>query len=157
MRALTKAFGPTQALRDCSLQLRRGEVHALMGENGSGKSTLVKILSGVHRPDGGTIEIGGERMRLLASPRASAAVGIYTVFQEILVAAQQSVLANIWMGSDGLLRRQLSAAERHRRASETLGQLIAVGDLDRPASRLTLSDRQAVCIARALVREPDGS
>ena len=154
VRALTKAFGATQALRDCSLQLRGGEVHALMGENGSGKSTLVKILSGVHRPDGGTIEIGGERMRSLSSPRESAAVGVFTVFQEILVAAQQSVLANVWMGSDGLLRRQLSAAERHSRATEVLGQLIAVGDLDRQASRLTLSDRQAVCIARVLVRSP---
>ena len=52
---LRKAFGATRALTDCSFDLRRGEVHAIVGENGSGKSTLVKILSGVHRPDAGTL------------------------------------------------------------------------------------------------------
>ena len=154
VHALAKAFGPTQALRDCSLRLRGGEVHALMGENGSGKSTLVKILSGVHRPDAGSIVVGGEPVAHLSSPRDSATVGIYTVFQEILVAAQQSVLANIWMGSDGLLRRRLTAAERMSRAREMLGRLIAVDDLDQAADRLSLSDRQAVCITRVLVRAP---
>jgi len=154
VQGLAKAFGPTQALRDCSLELRAGEVHALMGENGSGKSTLVKILSGVHRPDAGEITIGGEQLRHLTSPRDSAAVGVFTVFQEILVAAQQSVLANIWMGSDGVLRRRLSPSERVSRARESLDRLITVRDLDQAADRLTLSDRQAVCIARVLVRAP---
>ncbi|HEY1777975.1 MAG TPA: sugar ABC transporter ATP-binding protein [Solirubrobacteraceae bacterium] len=154
VKGLAKAFGPTQALRNGSLQLRGGEVHALMGENGSGKSTLVKILSGVHRPDAGSIEVGGQPVGHLRSPRDSADVGVYTVFQEILVAAQQTVLANIWMGSDGLLRRRLTSAERLSRARETLGRLIAVDDLDQAADNLSLSDRQAVCISRVLVRAP---
>src|SRR5580693_2519083 len=58
IEGVTKAFGPTVALRDCSLELRAGEVHALMGENGSGKSTLVKLLSGVNRPDAGRLLMG---------------------------------------------------------------------------------------------------
>jgi ABC-type sugar transport system ATPase subunit len=151
---LAKAFGATQALRSCTLELRRGEVLALMGENGSGKSTLVKILSGVHRPDRGTIEVAGERLPFIASPRAAVDAGIATVFQEILVAAQQSVLANIWLGRDGLVRRSVLGAQRRERAAGALGQLIDNPRLNAAAGRLPLSDRQATCIARALLCEP---
>jgi ABC-type sugar transport system ATPase subunit len=151
---LAKSFGATQALSDCSMDLRRGEVHAIMGENGSGKSTLVKILSGVHRPDGGTIVVGGERVPFLSSPRAADTAGIATVFQEILAAGQQPVLENIWLGSDGLFRRRIPKETRLARAREVLGELIDLPRLDIPANSLALSDRQATCIARALVREP---
>jgi ABC-type sugar transport system ATPase subunit len=151
---LAKSFGATQALRDCSMDLRRGEVHAIMGENGSGKSTLVKILSGVHRPDAGTIAIDGEPVAYLSSPREAGAAGIVTVFQEILAAGQQSVLENIWLGTDGLLRRRIPKEERVTRAREVLGQLVALPRLDIAANRLPLSERQATCIARALVRDP---
>ncbi len=101
---VTKAFGPTVALRDCSLELRAGEVHALMGENGSGKSTLVKILSGVHRPDSGQVMIAQSPLRA-ASPRAAVAAGVATVFQEVQSVPGQSVLDNLWLGTDGILRR----------------------------------------------------
>lgn len=151
---LAKSFGATQALSDCSMDLRRGEVHAIMGENGSGKSTLVKILSGVHRPDGGAIVIRGERVAFLSSPRAADGAGIATVFQEILAAGQQPVLENIWLGSDGLFRRRIPKETRLARAREVLGELIDLPRLDITANSLALSDRQATCIARALVREP---
>src|SRR5207247_1635988 len=82
---LAKSYGATRALRGCSLELRRGEIHALMGENGSGKSTLVKLLAGVHQPDAGEIELLGRRYSHFASPRTAAALGIAAVFQEILV------------------------------------------------------------------------
>jgi ABC-type sugar transport system ATPase subunit len=115
---VAKRFGPTQALRDCSLDLRPGEVHVLMGENGSGKSTLVKILSGVHRPDAGSITVSGRRRSHLATPREAIAAGIATVFQEILVAPQQPVLANLWLGSDGIIRRRQSMQARRARGAE---------------------------------------
>jgi ABC-type sugar transport system ATPase subunit len=149
-----KSFGATQALRDCNLELRPGEVHALLGENGSGKSTLVKILSGVHRPHGGHIELNGQRIKPFTSPRDARAANVATVFQEILVAPQQSVLTNVWLGTDGVLRRNRTDARRRQDGAEVLGTLLEIDDLTRPISHLTLSDRQAVCIARALVRGP---
>src|SRR5439155_22013272 len=75
---LRKSFGATQALRDTSLEVRRGEVHAILGENGSGKSTLVKILSGVQAPDEGEIRIDGRPVRPFASPREASAAGLAT-------------------------------------------------------------------------------
>lgn len=151
---LAKAFGPTQALRDFSFELRRGEVHSIMGENASGKSTLVKILSGVHRPDNGRIELAGEELSHLGSPSHAQALGIATVFQEILVVPQQPVLTNIWLGSDGLFRRRLTAEQRRERGRSALGELIDSPHVDATTGSLALSDRQAVCLARALVRRP---
>jgi ABC-type sugar transport system ATPase subunit len=151
---LAKVFGPTQALRDLSLELRRGEVLSIMGENASGKSTLVKILSGVHRPDSGAIELAGEPLPPLHSPRQAQAKGIATVFQEILVVPQQPVLTNIWLGSDGLVRRRVPLEQRRERGRAVLAELIDDPALQAPVGGLPLSDRQAVCVARALVREP---
>lgn len=151
---LAKSFGATEALRDCSMELRRGEVLAIMGENASGKSTLVKILSGVHRPDSGTLEVMGQSLPHLTSPRVAQSIGIATVFQEILIVAQQTVLTNIWLGRDGLLRRRLPVQVRRDRGHATLTRMLDDPRLDAVAGRLALSDRQAVCITRALVREP---
>lgn len=151
---LAKSFGATEALRDCSLELRRGEVLAIMGENASGKSTLVKILSGVHRPDAGTLEVMGQSLPHLTSPHVAQKLGVATVFQEILIVAQQTVLTNIWLGRDGLLRRRIPVQVRRDRGRDVLSRLIDAPRMDSVAGRLALSDRQAVCIARALVREP---
>jgi ABC-type sugar transport system ATPase subunit/ribose/xylose/arabinose/galactoside ABC-type transport system permease subunit len=164
VEGVTKAFGPTVALRDCSLELRAGEVHALMGENGSGKSTLVKILSGVHRPDSGRVLIGQSPLRA-ASPRAAAAAGVSTVFQEVLSVPGQSVLDNLWLGTDGMLRRAeagtagpgASSGDRRGRARSVLAELLGAGSdalLAAPAGALSLSQRQAVAIGRALLRIP---
>ena len=152
---LAKAFGATQALRDCSLDLRRGEVHAIMGENGSGKSTLVKILSGVHRPDAGTIDVGGEQV---AVPRLAARgrpAGIATVFQEILVAGQQPVL------DERLARHRRAAAAPHPRGRAPRarprarsGELVDDPALDVAASSSRSAIARRSCIARALVRDP---
>src|SRR5262249_61578825 len=93
---LAKSFGPTVALRSCTAEFRAGEVHAIMGENGSGKSTLVKILTGVHRPDAGTIQLApvtpslaGDAAGLVTvpaprTPAAAIRAGIMAVFQEVL-------------------------------------------------------------------------
>jgi ABC-type sugar transport system ATPase subunit len=152
---LAKAFGATRALRSCSLELRAAEVHCIVGENGSGKSTLVKILSGVHAPDSGAIELGGETAGALSSPRRAAAAGIATVFQEVLVVEPRSVLDNVWMGTDGVFATKVAAGERRERATKVLDALLGQAPpLDMAVEQLSLSERQACCLARALVRDP---
>jgi ABC-type sugar transport system ATPase subunit len=152
---LAKAFGATQALQGAAFDLRQGEVHALVGENGSGKSTLVKILSGVHAPDAGTIELDGVEIPAPRTPRAAQDLGIITVFQEVLVAEARSVLDNVWLGVDGLLRNRVPVKEKRTRASAALEELLdrPLG-LDTPVEELSLSDRQACIIVRALMRAP---
>ena len=153
--AISKTFAATAALVDCSLELRRGEIHAIVGENGSGKSTLVKILSGVHRPDSGTLQLGSERVSGIASPASAARHGIATVFQEVLSIGPRSVLENVWLGMEGVLRAPTGLAERRNRVQDVLAELLASPpDLDLPVEDLSLSQRQACCIARALVRDP---
>jgi ABC-type sugar transport system ATPase subunit len=117
---LAKAFGATQALRGASFELRAGEVHALVGENGAGKSTMVKILSGVHAPDAGAIELRGAEIPAPKSPSTAQALGIVTVFQEVLVAEARSVLDNVWLGVDGLFRNRIPVREKRARASAAL-------------------------------------
>jgi ABC-type sugar transport system ATPase subunit len=150
-----KAFGATQALRSASIEVRAGEIHAIVGENGSGKSTLVKLLAGVHRPDSGQITVGGTAVGHLASPKESMRAGVATVFQEVLVVEPRSVLENVWVGTDGLFRDRSPAATKRQRAAAVLRELLVTPPaLGLPADALSLSDRQACCIARALVREP---
>jgi ABC-type sugar transport system ATPase subunit/ribose/xylose/arabinose/galactoside ABC-type transport system permease subunit len=168
IEGVTKAFGPTVALRGCSLELRAGEVHALMGENGSGKSTLVKILSGVHRPDNGQVLVEQSPLRA-SNPRAAAAAGVATVFQEVQSVPGQSVLDNLWLGTDGMLRRHAGGGAngaapgaapsegRRELAKGVLTDLLGHCPdalLSAPAGSLSLSERQAVAIGRALLRTP---
>src|SRR6201990_2407908 len=146
---VAKAFGPTRALRDCSFELRAGEVHALVGENGSGKSTLVKILSGVHVPDSGRVEVAGAEVQL-RSPKAAQDRGIATVFQEVLVARDCSVLDNVWLGADATWRAKVPGREKRRLAKAALEELLGRPvDLGAVVDELSLSDRQACCIVRA--------
>ena len=97
-RGITKAFYGTVVLQDVNFGVKPGEVHVLLGENGAGKSTLMKILSGVHRPDGGDIFINGTR-RVIREPTHSLKLGIGMVYQELSLAPNMSVLENIWLGS----------------------------------------------------------
>jgi ABC-type sugar transport system ATPase subunit len=150
---VSKRFGATRALVDADLHLQPGEVHTLLGENGSGKSTLVKIIGGVHGPDGGDFTLDGRNVDKRGPGRMSG-LGIAVVFQEVLTAASQSVLDNVWLGSDGLFRRALKRSKQRQIAAETIARLVDGIDLDAPAGQLSLSDRQAICIVRALVCRP---
>jgi ABC-type sugar transport system ATPase subunit len=148
---VAKSFGPTRALVDASLDVRSGEVHAILGENGSGKSTLVKVISRIQRPDSGTTAVTAR-----GGSHGSGHRAVATVFQEVLVVAGQSVIENVWLGVDGVFSSPLSRRAKRQAASEILERLCGRElDLDGPVGRLSLSDQQACCIARALVRQPD--
>src|ERR1700753_3483948 len=139
--SMAQSLGPTHALRDCSFELKAAEVHALVGENGSGKSTLVKILSGVHAPDEGGLEVGGDSLAAVRSPKHPQQMGTVTVFQEVLVAEARSVLDNVWLGYDTLLRAKVPMKEKRALATAALTELLGEPlDLDTPTEQLSLSD-----------------
>ena len=119
MRGIVKAFRGVQALDDVQLTVRRGSIHALMGENGAGKSTLIKALAGIHAPDAGSIRIEGNVVRP-QSPRDAEAHGISTVFQEINLIPTLSVSDNILLGRQPLRWGFIRQSECHRRAEAAL-------------------------------------
>jgi ribose transport system ATP-binding protein len=100
---ITKSFGGVRALRGVDLEVRAGEVHALLGENGAGKSTLIKILSGVHASDEGTIEIDGRQVAF-GDPKQSRDAGIAVVYQDLSLVESLSVGANLLLGREPLTR-----------------------------------------------------
>ncbi|HEY1361937.1 MAG TPA: sugar ABC transporter ATP-binding protein [Xanthobacteraceae bacterium] len=149
---VTKRFGPNEVLKDVSLGFAAGEIHAICGENGAGKSTLVKIITGVHAADGGTVFVDGVRTDI-TSPQHAQALGIALVAQELSLPPALSVLDNIWLGNRAvpLLHRR---DELRRRAVAAL-EKVGIGDLplDTPVARLSIGRRQLVELARMLTRE----
>lgn len=99
IRGISKTFGSNKVLADLNLSLRKGEVHALMGENGAGKSTLIKIISGVHRADEGVIHLNGEKVEF-HSPHEAQIGGVATLFQEIQEIPDLTVAENLYAGME---------------------------------------------------------
>jgi rhamnose transport system ATP-binding protein len=146
----SKNFGAVQALIDGSVTLYPGEAHALLGENGAGKSTLVKILAGVHRPDGGELLVGGDPMSF-SGPAASRAAGISIIYQEPTLFPDLTVAENIFMGRQPLgSARRIDRTAMNKAAAEVFARLGVVLDPDRLARGLSVADQQIVEIAKAL-------
>jgi ribose transport system ATP-binding protein len=150
MEDVSKRFGATQALRDVNLEVRAGEVLALIGENGAGKSTLMKILSGAHQPDAGRMTLL-DRRYAPAGPHTARLAGVAMIYQELNLAPHLNVEDNILLGQErrrlGLLsRRQGRALVREALARLGHGQL----DPQTPVDRLSVGMQQVVEIARAL-------
>jgi rhamnose transport system ATP-binding protein len=146
----TKRFGAVQALTDGTVALLPGEAHALLGENGAGKSTLVKILAGVHQPDGGRITVGGREVTF-SGPAASRAAGVSIIYQEPTLFPDLSVAENIFMGRQPLRRgRAIDVRSMEARASGLFDQLGVRLDPARLARGLSVADQQLVEIAKAL-------
>ncbi|RBY91700.1 heme ABC transporter ATP-binding protein [Blastococcus sp. TBT05-19] len=151
LRGITKRFPGVVANRDIELRVRRGEVHAIVGENGAGKSTLMKTLYGMHRPDEGTILLDG-RETTLRSPADAIAAGIGMVHQHFMLADNFTVLENIVLGSEPTRRGRLDRAEARRRILDISDRYALNLDPDVLVEDLGVGDRQRVEIAKVLYR-----
>ena len=151
MRRITKHFGATFALDDVNFRLRKGEVHALLGENGAGKSTLVKIISGAVRPDRGEMHLDG-RPYGPTDPLEGRRSGVSMIYQELNLAPHLTVEENIMLGTEvhkaGFLKRR----DVRKKVRETLEFLHHPEiSLDIPVRRLSVGARQVVEISRAIM------
>ena len=147
MRNISKYFPGTKALNHVDFTLRKGEIHALMGENGAGKSTLIKVLTGVYPRDGGEIRVEGRRVHI-HSPQDAQNAGISTVYQEITLCPNLTVAENMFIGRTkgpftnwGMYRQ---------RATEILDNLGIPARANQELSRCSLAVQQMVAIARAV-------
>jgi rhamnose transport system ATP-binding protein len=150
---ISKSFAAVRALKGVSFELEAGEVHALVGENGAGKSTLIKIVTGAHAPDEGTIEVQGQPLTENDPVRARA-LGIAAIYQQPALFPDLTVAENIALGLEppGGWRR-VRWAERQERARRLLGRIGAAIDPDAIVRGLTMPEQQLVEIARALGAE----
>jgi ABC-type sugar transport system ATPase subunit len=149
-RGLSKAFGAVQALSNVDLDLYQGQVLAIVGDNGAGKSTLMKILSGVHQPDRGTVKISGEPIRI-SDPHRARDLGIATVFQNLALVDQRDVAANLFLGREPL-RAGIFVDRKAMRegARKVLGELrVHMPSLSTEVGQLSGGQRQAIAIGRA--------
>lgn len=153
-RNVSKAFGHVQALSDVSFALHRQEVVALLGDNGAGKSTMVKILSGVQRPDEGSLARSGAPIDL-RSPIDALTQGIAAVYQELAVVDVLDVARNIFLGSPPRrLRFFIDYPTMYKDARAVLGRLRAeLPSVRTRVGELSGGQRQAVAIARALAQD----
>src|SRR5215211_4927337 len=142
LKDVTKAFGAVRALKGVSFDLSAGEVHALLGENGAGKSTLIKVVTGAHQPDGGTIEIDGRAVENL-TPAAARACGIAAIYQQPALFPDLSIAENIALGLETpAVARRVRRAQRHERASELLERVGARIDPDKEVRDLSMPEQQ---------------
>jgi len=149
LRNIAKTYPGVRALRGVQLELRAGEVHALLGENGAGKSTLIKIASGVVQPDpGAEIRLAGALVEN-ATPRGMSALGLAVVYQNPTLFAELSVAENLLLGEDGPV---ISWRARSTRARALLARIGADFDVERPVKDLRMAEKQLLEIARALGR-----
>ena len=148
MRNIAKRFGATQALEDVSLELHPGEVHALLGENGAGKSTLIKIITGVHQPDHGEIQLDGKPVAIRSAAEAQR-LGIAAIYQEPLLFPDLNVAENIFISHQDR-GRVVGWRKMFRDAEIILAELGVAIDGRSAARGLTLAAQQSVEIAKAI-------
>jgi general nucleoside transport system ATP-binding protein len=151
LRGITKRFPGVVANHDVDITVRRGTVHAIVGENGAGKSTLMKTLYGMHQPDEGTIAVDGSAVTL-RSPADAIAVGIGMVHQHFQLADNFTVLENVVLGQEPTARGRLDTAAARARIAQIGAQYGLPVDPDDLVEHLGVGDRQRVEILKVLYR-----
>lgn len=152
VRGAAKAFAGVPALRAADLEVRAGEVHALVGENGAGKSTLLKIVTGAHAPDAGAVELAGRPVRF-AGPLAARRAGIAAIYQEFSLVPALTVRENLFLGAEPRRGPWTDTAAERERARAALARLGAAIDPEAVVRDLDVARQQLVEIARALLGE----
>ncbi len=153
-RDVSKYFGHVVALEDISMQIKAGEVTCLLGDNGAGKSTLIKIFSGVHQPDKGSIALDGEEVSF-NSPRDAIDRGIATVYQDLAMIPLMGISRNFFLGREPTKGvgpfEMFDVKKADRITREELGKIgISLRDTTQPVATLSGGERQSVAIARAV-------
>ncbi|KAB2971479.1 sugar ABC transporter ATP-binding protein [Streptomyces sp. SS1-1] len=154
LRGVSKRYGAVEVLTDIDLEIRAGQVVALLGDNGAGKSTLVKVISGVSPADRGVIEWEGRPVQV-RRPADARELGIATVYQDLALCGNLDVVGNVFLGRE--IRRYgfLDEMEMERRTLHLLERLTrGLPDLRAPVVSLSSGQRQTVAIARSLLGEP---
>ncbi len=149
VKDIEKSFPGTKALSGVSLQLRKGEIHALIGENGAGKSTLMNVIDGIYQPDAGEIFVNGQRVQI-RNPHEAQRHGIGFVHQEIALCPHVTVAENVYMAAiNGSKKFFMNYHDLYRKTAEVLKQLSPIKP-DLKVRELSISNQQVVEIAKAL-------
>ena len=157
MRGVSKAYGAVEALSDVSFEVHAGTVLGLIGDNGAGKSTLIKCISGMLRPDTGSVLVDGHEIEL-ANPEAARAAGIETVYQELLLVPPLDIATNLFLGRELISRNRLlrtigwlDKKQMYKEAGEILSKLrINVPSIRGAVDNLSGGQRQSVAVGRAV-------
>jgi len=159
LKGISKSFGPVEALKDVTFELRAGEVVGLVGDNGAGKSTLIKAIAGVQPADEGESYFDGQRVSL-TSPQAATSLGIATVYQDLALCENLDVVENLYLGHEVGNRipgvHLLDESAMEQRTLELLDSLgvTTIRSVRTEVAQLSGGQRQAVAIARSLLGEP---
>ena len=149
MNGISKTFPGVNALENVDFTLKRGEIHALVGENGAGKSTLIKVLTGVEHPDAGLIELDGNLIQV-RSPQHSQEIGISTVYQEVNLCTNISVAENIMLGYEPRRFGSIDWKRMNVLANQVLKRLDIDIDVTQSLGNFSVAIQQMVAIARSL-------
>lgn len=151
MSGITKSFSGNTVLKDVSFSLKKGEIHALMGENGAGKSTLMKILTGIHERDAGEVKVKGKSVHY-KNPKESEQAGIAVIHQELNILPHLSIAENLFLGKEKTFGKSgiLKTKEMNKKATEILKGFEMQVDVRIEAGQLSVGQQQIIEIAKAV-------